>query len=237
MRKCFFLIVFVLLASLLVSPSFAQNCVFKTKNDESLKQALQNYHEALRAVVHGPADKGDFTQVRDRAQELSRLGKAILSASLPEKLAARCAEISAQATALAGASDNLALLSANKAEDKAVKEALDRAHKAYQQLNRATTTLDDLLNAFHDLMHPLWHDAYPKKDANAIKAQIPRMKVRAKLILSTAEASDKAKAGGAKGLLDAVTTLEEAAAAKDDVAVLEALRIAHDAYEKLAGGH
>jgi len=218
------------------APALGQDCIFKAKDDDSLKTALNSFHEVIRALVHGPAEKGDFTQVRARAQEVEKLRDGILAANLPQKLSARCGDISAKARALSAAVDNLIAQSrVGKSNDEAMKSALDKVHSGYRELNTSTTTLDDLLEAFHDSIHPLWHDSYPNKDAAAIKSQIPRLKVRAKLILSTAEAADKMKVKGAKSLLDAVILLEEAGAADDDLAVLEALRLVHDAYEGVAG--
>ncbi len=230
---CIAVVVFVLFLSSLAWP---QDCIFKPKNDESFSQALKSYHEVMAALVHGPADKGDLSQVRARADELVKLSKGILDAGLPDKLYKRCAEISAKAKELAQASDGLLARSRADSANEAMKGGLERVHNAYRDLNSALTTLQDLLDGFHDVLHPLWHEAYPKKDVAAIKAQIPKLKVRAKLILSTAETREKNRVAGAKGLLEAVTTLEEAAAANDSASILEALRVAHDAYEKLAEG-
>ena len=215
----------------------AQDCIFKAQDDETLRQALKDFHDVLAELVHGPAEKGDFAQVRARAGELARLRTGIMSANLPTKLAKRCADISAKSKALSSAVDRLVAQSGSGSDHAALKAAFESVHLGYRTLNGAMTTLDDLLEAFHDLLYPLWHDAYPKKDAAAIKAEAAKLKVRAKLILGSAESSEKPRVPGAKALLDGVTTLEEAVAAKDDMAVLEALRLVHDAYEKLAEGH
>jgi hypothetical protein len=219
-------------------PGLAQDCIFKSKEDDSLKLALKNFHDVMRVLVHGPAEKGDFTQVRARAQEFEKLRDGILAAHLPQKLSSRCSDISAKARALSAAVDGLMAQSRSaEAEAEALKSALDKVHTGYRELNNSLTTLDDLLEAFHDLMHPLWHESYPSKDAAAIKAQVPRLKVRARLIVSTAEAADKMKLKRAQSLLDAVTILEEATAADDDLAVLEGLKLVHTAYENLAEHH
>jgi hypothetical protein len=204
---------------------------------DSLKQALKSFHDVLAGLVHGPAEKGDFAPVRAQAEEFARLRTGIMAASLPPKLAKRCPEISTRAQELSRAVDSLAMRAKEKAPDAAVRAAFESVHVAYRNLNGAMASLEDLFQAFHDVLHPLWHDAYPNKNAAAIKAETPKLKVRAKLILSTAEGADQAKVPGARSLLDAVTTLDEAVAAKDDMAVLEALRIVHEAYEKLAEGH
>lgn len=214
----------------------AQDCAFKTANDESLNQALKAFHETMAALVHGPADKGDFAQVNARAEELVKLSKGIMAANIPEKLTKRCPEISTRARELSGAAESLLAQSRANAGNDAMKAGLDRVHAAYRELNGSLTTLQDMLDAFHDLLHPLWHEAYPNKDSAAIKAQVPKLKVRAKLILSTAEGREKERTAGARSLVDAVTTLEEAAAANDGPSILEALRVVHENYEKLAEG-
>lgn len=213
-----------------------QDCAFRIANDESLSQALRLFHETMAALVHGPADKGDYTQVRARAEELVRLSRGVTGANIPEKLAGRCAEISVKARELGAAADNLLAQSRASGGNEAMKAGLDRVHAAYRELNGSLTTLQDMLDAFHDLLHPLWHEAYPTKDVAAIKKDVPKLKVRAKLILSTAESREKARVAGAQSLVEVVTTLEEAAAADDSPSILEALRIVHEAYEKLAEG-
>ncbi len=237
MQKIAVPVVSILLLILMGVPAFAQDCIFKPREDDSLRQALKSFHDVLAGLVHGPAEKGDFAPVRAQAGELAKLRDGIMAAGLPTRLAKRCAEISKRATDLSAGVNTLVAQSKANAADEAIKAAFDSVHAAYRSLNSAMISLEDLLDAFHDLLHPLWHDAYPNKDAAAIKAETPKLKVRAKLILSTAESTDKPRSGAARGLLDAVATLEEAMAAKDDLAVLEALRIVHEAYEKLAGGH
>jgi len=236
MQKLLCLMIAAVLLTLGVPGVLGQNCIFETNDDESLRLSLKSFHDVMAALIHGPAEKGDFSQVGAKADELAKLRTAIMSASLPAKLAGRCADISAKATELSKAVDNLAAQGKAKSDDKTMKAALDAVHVAYRNLNSSLTTLDDLLDAFHTVLHPLWHNAYPKKDTAAIKEAIPKLKVRARLIVATADGADKAKLPGAQKLLESVTTLEEAAAAKDDLAILESLRIAHDNYESLAEG-
>jgi len=227
----------VLIPLLFASTSFGtQDCAFKTGNDDSLTQALKRFHEEMAALVHGPADGGDYTQVKARAEELVKLSRGVAAANISEKLATRCGELTSRARELTDATANLLAQSRANAGAEAMKAGLDRVHAAYRGLNGALTTLQDMLDGFHDLLHPLWHEAFPNKNTAAIKTEVPKLKVRAKLILSTAESREKSRAAGAKSLLDAVTILEEAAAVDDNPSILEALRIVHEAYEKLAEG-
>lgn len=40
------------------------------------------------------------------------------------------------------------------------------------------------LDAFHDVMHPLWHDAYPAKDYDAFKKMVDEVNIKAKAVYS-----------------------------------------------------
>jgi len=216
---------------------YGQDCLFKSGDDNSLKQALQAFHEVMAELVHGPADSGDYSAVRTKAQQLAGLRDGVLDARLPGRLSSRCADISTLARGLSSAVDTLIAAAKANASDQEMKAALDGVHAAYRNLNGSLTTLEELLEGFHQVLHPLWHEAYPKEDAAAIKAATAKLKVRAKLILATAQKTEPGKAEAAQTLLEHVTTLEEAGAAGDDKSVLDALRIVHDTYEGLAEGH
>ncbi len=101
--------------ALIVAAAPAQDCIFKTKDDDSLKQALKNFHDVLAGLVHGPAEKGDFAPVRAQAEELARLRTGIMAASLPPKLAKRCPDLSARAQELSRAVDSRAMRAKEKA--------------------------------------------------------------------------------------------------------------------------
>lgn len=223
--------------SILVGCSLvAQDCLFQTSEDDSLRQSLKGFHDVLSSLVHGPAAKGDFGPVKEKAATLSEWREKILASNLTAQLAKRCGEISARASSLSGTVDKLVAEATADSSDEVMKAALDEVHNAYRDLNNSLTTLEDLLEAFHDVMHPLWHEAYPDKDVEAIKAAIPKLSVRAKLIVATAESTEPSKLTDARSLLEKTELLTEAGKADDELAVLEALRITHDAYEKLAEG-
>jgi hypothetical protein len=213
--------------SLLPASLMAQECGFKIGQDDGLRLALRDFHEVMAELVHGPAAQGDLAAGRSRADELSRRRDQLIASNLPEHLAPRCAEISTKVDILSTAVDDF--VQADGSESMQV--ALDQMHTAYRELNHSLTTLSSLLEAFHDILHPLWHEAYPERNVQAIKAQIPKLKVRSKLILSTARSREPSKIPVAETLLESVTMLEEAAAADDDLALLESLRVVHDAYE------
>ncbi len=76
--------------ALMCSSARGQDCVFKTTDDDSLKQALKNFHDVLSALVHGTAEQGDFTAVRAKSGELAGLRDGIMAAGIPASFAKRC---------------------------------------------------------------------------------------------------------------------------------------------------
>jgi hypothetical protein len=219
------------------SPSaLGADCLFKTSDDDSLRMTLGDFHDVMSQVIHGPAGQGDYGAVAKQAPELARLKDVVMKSSLPTNLAGRCSEISAKATELSKAVDQLVAASRPGDGNASIKPALDRVHRAYQDLNGSLTSLEDLLDDFHTLIRPLWHSAYPKKDVTAIKAAAPKLRIRSRLIVATAEKLAPARVEKAKKLQDATGMLDEAIAADDSPSILEALRIVHDSYEQLAEG-
>src|SRR5512138_2362827 len=51
-----------------------------------------------------------------------------------------------------------------------------------------SSTVQELTD-FHDIIYPMWHDAYPAKDYNALKSYVPKIK-------SYMESLNKAKLPG-----------------------------------------
>jgi hypothetical protein len=94
------------------------------------------------------------------------------------------------------------------------------------------------LSDFHEIIYPMWHDAYPAKDYNALKGFVPQIKAsveainRAKLpgILRDKEAEWKSRLDelniSAQNYYDAVNS-------NDNDALLKAAERLHSAYEKM----
>ena len=96
------------------------------------------------------------------------------------------------------------------------------------------TTVPEL-DAFHDVIHPMWHDAYPEKDIAALKGFVPQL-------IEHMEALNKAELPVAlkdketewkKQLLElntAVKEYEKAAASGDAQSLLSAAEELHNQY-------
>jgi hypothetical protein len=94
------------------------------------------------------------------------------------------------------------------------------------------------LTAFHEIIYPIWHTAYPEKDVAALKSYVPRINelaaqvYAAKLpgILRDKEAKWQAGLAEFKKAVDAYNT---AAKGTDDQALLNAAEALHMRYEML----
>lgn len=94
------------------------------------------------------------------------------------------------------------------------------------------------LTDFHDIIYPMWHDAYPAKDYNALKGFVPKIK-------SCMESINKAKLPGIlreketawKGQLNELNNSAKnyysAAGGIDNNALLTAAEKLHASYEKM----
>jgi hypothetical protein len=94
------------------------------------------------------------------------------------------------------------------------------------------------LTDFHDIIYPMWHDAYPAKDYNALKGLVPKIK-------SSMESINKAKLPGIlreketawksqlNELNNSAQNYYSAANGNDNIALLTAAEKLHSSYEKM----
>ncbi|HOW86771.1 MAG TPA: hypothetical protein P5119_10605 [Candidatus Aminicenantes bacterium] len=96
----------------------------------------------------------------------------------------------------------------------------------------------DELAAFHEVIYPIWHTAYPEKDIAMLKSLVPQVdELAAKIyaaklpgILRDKQAKYDA---GLAGLRQAVEAYDAAAKGSDDKAMLDAAEALHARYEML----
>jgi hypothetical protein len=93
--------------------------------------------------------------------------------------------------------------------------------------------------AFHEIIYPIWHNAYPKKDYQALRSYVPKVNELAAKVYAAPlpgilrDKKDKWAEGVAQ-LRKAVDYYAQAAAGKDDQALLNAAEALHARFESLA---
>lgn len=94
------------------------------------------------------------------------------------------------------------------------------------------------LDEFHEIMHPIWHDAYPIKDYDALKEYVVEMNVKAKAVYSASLPGiqrDKQLKWN-EGIIQFQSAVEDYnryAAANENDNLLKAAETLHSKYEML----
>ena len=232
--------IFITVLSVLVAATAAaQDCIFKIADDDTFEKAKEKFHDVMADLWHGPVQEGKIDPVTKQIGELKAGRDAVMSANLPGKYEVLCPVFSEKATVFSATVDELdrlcSLFVSGAVSAEEVKEGFSRMHDAYREMVQTLILPEDLIEAFHDVLQPLWHEAYPSKDIDAIKKGVPSLKVRAKLLVQIAgRVETEAFGEAARALLESVATLQEAIAAGDDLATLTALELLHDAYHSLS---
>ena len=91
---------------------------------------------------------------------------------------------------------------------------------------------------FHEVIYPLWHEAWPAKNVAMMKELLPRVqehvkKVQAAQLPGILRERKSAWEEGIKALAATVQQYEKAAAASDEQALLDAVEALHSRYEGL----
>lgn len=92
-------------------------------------------------------------------------------------------------------------------------------------------------NAFHDILSPIWHEAYEAKDIETIKAEVPNLVGAAEGIVAAAEMESEEVQAGAQSILDSVnelkTAIDEEMAEEEILARVEAMHEAYHSFMEL----
>ncbi|HBZ26364.1 MAG TPA: hypothetical protein DEO54_09070 [Rikenellaceae bacterium] len=105
------------------------------------------------------------------------------------------------------------------------------------ETHEITASVPELV-AFHSIIAPMWHKAYPSKDMNALKALVPQIKENmAKMNSAKLPGILREKAAAWKIELDKFNLVADnyyaAASGNDDAALLLAAEKLHSAYEAM----
>jgi hypothetical protein len=231
------IIITTAILSLLAGPIQDDNCTFSVADDDTFSNAMTAFHDVMAELWHGPVQDGNIEPVKEKMAQLISARNRILQSNLPSEFAHNCAGISQAAAALSNSVDALNNSISQEAGTEKVKDTFSEMHDRFRELRVMTVPVSVYMERFHDVMHPLWHDAYPAEDAEAIRKGVDDLVQLAKLIVKSNTGKGEELETGSKHLLDMVNNLKTACADTDDAAVLEALKIMHDAYHALSETH
>ncbi len=109
---------------------------------------------------------------------------------------------------------------------------------AAQDMARETKSEVPELTAFHEIIYPIWHTAYPEKDTKSLRSYVPKInelaaKIYAAKLPGILREKDAVWKEGVAQLKKAVEAYNAAAAGKDDKVLLDAAEALHSRYEGL----
>jgi len=112
------------------------------------------------------------------------------------------------------------------------------AVSAAQDMKSETSSEIPALSAFHEIIYPIWHTAYPSKDYAALRGFVPQVdSLAAKIFAVQLPAILHEKTAKWNEALAqfkaAVETYDKTAAGKDDAALLNAAEALHAKYEAM----
>ncbi|MEB3298906.1 MAG: hypothetical protein VKO21_05415 [Candidatus Sericytochromatia bacterium] len=128
---------------------------------------------------------------------------------------------------LAAAVLGMAYTPAALAKSHTATPATAKGHEAHK-----ASPMEQALGGFHDLLHPVYHDALPKKDLKAISLAVPGLVKQAGAV-AACKMDDEACTVACGNLLKAAKALETADK-KGGQELLASLETLHGAFEKVA---
>ncbi|MDZ7265156.1 MAG: hypothetical protein ONB16_11255 [candidate division KSB1 bacterium] len=224
---------------------FLSSCAPKKSQQaegEALKLAARAFQPTL-INLDAILKSGDIQAARDTLALLSEKLKTIEAAEIPARLADKANNVKDQLTALSTAMDDLSSTLGNPelaSIDTTVLNQYATVRINFARLGSLLRFKIPELVSFHDdVLHDVWHEAYPNDDIAAIKAAVPAFKAKAAALnnVQWPEALGyqiEAIKGKVADLQKAVNTLETACQGDDADAIKKATEDVHSLYEQIA---
>ena len=221
---------FALIICIISFSAQADDCTFSLGDDDSLKKATGEFHDIMAPLWHGPVQKGDVSSVRAGIEGLVAAKNSIMNASLPNDKKEKCVRFSQAALAFSASVDALSNKVNEDADDDQVKAAFASMHDHYEKMMRSLIDMSKYVERFHDVMSPLWHEAWEAKDVEAIRKGTPTL---VKLSYAIRDSADNKKQETIETLVTAVKSLQNSCEGGSDQDILDAMEEVHEAYHAL----
>ncbi len=209
---------------------------------EALKVAAKEFQPTL-INLDAALKAGDIQAAKDTLNLLSQKFEKIKAAEVPARLAENAEKVKSQVEALSTAMAELstALTSPEITSiDSTVLNSYTAVRMNFSRLGGLLRFKIPELISFHDdVLHDIWHEAYPNNDIAAIKAAVPAFKEKAAALANVqwpealGDQTEVIK-GKVTELQNAVNELEAACQSDDPEAIKKATEDVHSLYEKMA---
>lgn len=249
MRKSNTLLVVALVGLLcvLIISIFLAGCEKKSEiKDEQLPvtemkrpkiDGMTEFHEVLYPVWHSYLPDGDYQSIRQAIPEFKRTTGILMETELPQYYHTVKDDFEAKRQNLALAVEELESV-AQSGDDKKLAKAVEGMHTAFERMARVLAPRIRELDEFHLVLYPLWHQAMPNKDYQAVKAAIPSLEKRL-ADLMRAQLPQRSKGTEPQflekreALSQAVHELADVCRQDEDEKIFDSLTQMHEAYRAL----
>jgi hypothetical protein len=137
-------------------------------------EGLKEFHEVLFPVWHEFLPNGDYESIRKAVPEFKKSMETLKKAELPLYYQHVKGDYEKKREELALSIERLDAV-AQTGDDEKLAEAVENMHSAFEQTARVLAPRMKEIGDFHLVLYPLWHEAMPNKDYQAIKASIPSL--------------------------------------------------------------
>jgi hypothetical protein len=137
-------------------------------------EGLREFHEVLFPVWHEFLPNGDYESIRKAVPEFKKSIEIVKKAELPLYYQHVKDDFEKKRENLALSIERLDSVAQTK-DDEKLEETVENMHTAFEQMARVLAPRMKEMEEFHLVLYPLWHEAMPNKDYQAIKAAIPSL--------------------------------------------------------------
>ena len=143
--------------------------------------ALDSLHESIYILWHNAYPNKDYTLIKNILPQLSVSVSKLSKAALPEKLHMKQAKWDNEIKNL---QNNLSALQKAAKEDnkESMLKTAESLHGSYEKLVRILRPALSELESFHEELYKVYHSYMPNNDIEKIKAIIPTMKTKIRLV-------------------------------------------------------
>jgi len=202
-------------------------------------EGLREFHEVLFPVWHEFLPNGDYESIRKAVPEFKKSMEIVKKAELPLYYQHVKVDFEKKREELALSIERLDA-AAQTGDDEKLAEAVENMHSAFEQLARTLAPRMKEIGDFHLVLYPLWHEAMPNKDYQAIKAAVPSLESRMDALMK-AQIPEEFKdiepqiTEKREALRKSVEDLANVCRANKDKEIIDKLTQMHESYQALDG--
>lgn len=207
---------------------------------DSLKMALEDFHQIMAPLWHQAFLKKDFKTIREKARLLQEKLMNLAKVKLPtylEKDKKKLESYLSKRQYLIFSVDQVVQAAADTV-DSYLASAFEEMHWAYEELEKVFAVQIKELDSFHQTLYFLWRKALPEKDYDAIRKTTPVLKTEVDSLMkvpvpSACKIKGEEFEKGKAALKDAVYQLAGVCEKGSHQKIEEALSLVHERFVEL----